>query len=316
MAGIWIYAEKHDNLLELLNIGGQLATEMGGTITVLANARLAGFVGEYARRGARQVLQLPDLPADQPLEAFIPIIAEEIRGQAPDLILMADTIGGRDMAARLAARLDAALCSHCHSLEFDRTTNDLIMTRPMYGGVAVQKVTSRSRPVMAAIPPRTYDPAAATSEGSDIPVRTLPLPPVSTVTVVERRPKEKVSRNLGEARVIVSVGRGLAKAEDLTLIRRLADALGAEIGCTRPIAEELHWLPEDCCIGLSGIQVKPDIFVAAGVSGQIQHVTGIRGAKIIAAINRDENAPIFTVADYGIVGDLYEVIPKLLDELK
>lgn len=97
---------------------------------------------------------------------------------------------------------------------------------------------------------------------------------------------------------------------------QLADALGGEIGCTRPIAEEFHWLPEERCIGLSGVQVKPDLYLGIGVSGQVQHVTGFRNAKVIAAVNKDENAPIFKAADLGIVGDLYDIVPKLIAEFK
>ena len=315
MAGIWIYAEKPDHVLELLNLGGRIAEQTGGIVTVVTPAALSGQTGDFAVHGAGQILLLPELPANQPADACVSVIADEIRGADPDVVLLTDTIGGRDMAARLAARIGTGLCSHCQGIEFDVATQTLAMEKPMYGGVAVQRVICRTRPVMAAIPPHTYEPAAASSEGRDIPVRTLPLPSPSAVTVVERRPKERRSRNLSDAAVIVSVGRGLAKAEDLALIERLAEALGGEVGCTRPIAEELHWLPEDCCIGLSGIQVKPDLFIAIGASGQVQHVTGVRGAKVIAAVNRDENAPIFNVADYGIVGDLYEVIPKLLEEL-
>ena len=105
------------------------------------------------------------------------------------------------------------------------------------------------------------------------------------------------------------------KRQDINIARQLADLVGGEIGCTRPISEELHWLPDDLCIGLSGVQVKPDLYIGLGVSGQIQHVTGIRSARVICAVNKDENAPIFQAADLGIVGDLYDVTPKLIEEL-
>ncbi|MCX5833198.1 MAG: electron transfer flavoprotein subunit alpha/FixB family protein, partial [Deltaproteobacteria bacterium] len=111
-------------------------------------------------------------------------------------------------------------------------------------------------------------------------------------------------------------GRGFDKKEDLALVKQLADALGGEVGCTRPISEELHWLPEELCIGLSGISIKPELYIGLGVSGQIQHMTGIRGARVIGAVNKDENAPIFGAADLGIVGNLYDVVPKLIEELK
>jgi electron transfer flavoprotein alpha subunit len=114
---------------------------------------------------------------------------------------------------------------------------------------------------------------------------------------------------------VVCVGRGVAKQEDLALVKELAKVLGGEVACSRPIAEEMHWLPEEVYLGISGKKVKPDLYVGIGVSGQIQHVTGIRDSKVIFAINRDENAPIFEAADYGIVGDLYQVVPKLIQEL-
>jgi electron transfer flavoprotein alpha subunit len=108
----------------------------------------------------------------------------------------------------------------------------------------------------------------------------------------------------------------MEKEEDINIARQLAELVGGEVGCTRPISEELHWLPDDLCIGLSGVQVKPDLYVGLGVSGQIQHVTGIRGARVICAVNKDENAPIFQAADLGIIGDLREVMPRLIEELK
>ena len=147
-------------------------------------------------------------------------------------------------------------------------------------------------------------------------VRELPSPPTSAIKVIERKVKEREEKDISEARVVVCVGRGMEKKEDLAIARQLAEVLGGEIGCTRPIAEEFHWLPEELCIGLSGVQVKPDLYFGVGVSGQVQHVTGIRNAKVIAAINKDENAPIFKAADFGIVGDLYDVMPKLISELK
>jgi len=147
-------------------------------------------------------------------------------------------------------------------------------------------------------------------------VRVLPAPPPSAVQVIERKPKPQQAGSITEARVVIGVGRGFEKAQDLNLARELADVLGGEIGCTRPLSAELHWLSEELCIGLSGLQIKPELYMGLGVSGQIQHTTGIRNAKWICAVNSDENAPIFGVADFGIVGDLYDVIPKLLAELK
>ena len=314
MAAIWILAESREQTLELMNIGRQLAVKMGTNVcAILFNDRERA--GEYINRGADEVLLLPPIGEDQSLDAYIPVIVEEAKKADPDIILLPATARGKYLAARVAARLETGLCSSCMDLNFDEGSKTLVMERLAYGGAAIQKVICTTRPVMATIPPRTYEPAGA-EEGRRGQIRELPAPPPSVSKIVEKKIKERASKDITEARTIVCVGRGIDKKDDLSLARQLADVLGGEIGCTRPIAEELHWLPEELCIGLSGVQVKPDLYLGLGVSGQVQHVTGIRNAKVIAAVNRDENAPIFKAADCGIVGDLYDVTPKLIAELK
>lgn len=315
MAGIYIFAEKPEVAWELLNPARPIADKMGASVTLLLAAD-RDRAQDCIDRGADRVLLLPKLPEDQSPDAYLPILAEEARKEDPDVFFFGATAPGKALAARLAARLEAGLCGGCLAVMYDGESGILTMERLAYGGAAVQQVRCLSRPALATIPPRAFEPAAVLAEGRSGSVTELAAPPRSPVKVLERRVKEKVSRNIGEAKVVVSVGRGLAKAEDLALVRQLADALNGEVGCTRPLSEELHWLPEDCCIGLSGVQVKPGLFLALGVSGQIQHMTGVRGAKVIAAVNKDENAPIFNAADLGIVGDLYEVTSKLLEALK
>jgi electron transfer flavoprotein alpha subunit len=314
MAGIWIYAENREQTLELLNIGRQLAAKMGTTVSAL----LAGnrdAAPDYIAHGADEVLLLPPLAADQSHDAYLPMIVDEARQADPDVFLCAATARGKELAARIATRLETGLCSSCLALNYDEDAKILEMQRLAYGGAALQKMTCIRRPVMATITPRTFEPATA-EDGREGPIRELPGSPLATVKVLERKVRTRETRDITEAKVVVSVGRGFEKPEDLALARQLADALGGEIGCTRPISEENHWLPEELCIGLSGIQVKPDLYLGLGVSGQIQHVTGIRNAKVIAAVNKDENAPIFGVADFGIVGNLYDAVPKLIEELK
>ena len=314
MAGVWIFAENHDRILELLNIGRQMAMKMETRVCALISHK-PERAEEYIRRGADEVLVLPPLAGNQPLDAYIPVIAEESKKADPDIILISATSRGKDLAARIATRLNAGLCSGCMALKFDDESKTLIMERLAYGGAAVQKVTCTTRPVMATIPPKTFEPALP-AEGRQGHIRELSAPAPSAVQVLEIKLKERGTKDITEAKVVVSVGRGIDKKEDIDTVRQLAEALGGEIACTRPISEELHWLPEELCIGLSGVQVKPDLYLGVGVSGQVQHVTGIRKAKVIAAVNKDENAPIFKVADFGIVGDLYDVVPKLIAELK
>lgn len=314
MAGIWIISENREQTLELLNIGHELAEKMGIRVAVFLSQDRERAL-DYIECGADEVLLLPPLAGDQPLDVYIHLVAEEAKTGDPDLILLSATMRGKDMAARIAARLDTGLCSSCMALTFDEESKSLVMERFAYGGAAVQKVTCTARPAMATIPPRMYESGTA-EEGRQGQIRELSAPPPSMVKVLEKKMKERVTKDITEARVIVCAGRGIERSDDLALARQLADALGGEIACTRPIAEEYHWMPEELCIGLSGIQVKPDLYLGIGVSGQVQHLTGIRNAKVIATVNKDENAPIFKAADFGIIGDLYDVVPRLIAELE
>lgn len=316
MSGIWIIAENHGEALELMNIGRQLAEKMNTDISVfLPSARERA--PEYMALGAREVVLLDPLSEDALFDRFIPLIADEAKIKDPDLLLISSTNRGKDLAARIAARLDTGLCSGCIALRFDEQRKMLVMNRLAYGGRALQEVICNSRPAMATIAPRTFDKAAPLEKPHEHGViRELSAPLASKMKVIEKKRNVQQTKEIFEARVVVCIGRGVEKSEHIALARELADALGGEIGCTRPICEELHWLPESLCIGLSGIKVKPDLYLSLGVSGQIQHVIGIRNAKVIAAVNKDENAPIFKVADLGIVADLYEVVPKIIAELK
>ena len=316
MSGIWIIAENHGDALELMNIGRQLAEKMNTDISVFLPT-VREQAPQYFALGAREVVLLDSLGKDAPFDRFIPRIADEAKIKDPDLLLISSTSRGKELAARIAARLDTGLCSGCIALRFDEQRKMLVMSRLAYGGRALQEVICESRPAMATIPPRTFD-KAAPLETSIEPgtIREFSAPLVSKVRVLEKKRNVQQTKEIFDARVVVCIGRGMEKSEHLAIARELADALGGEIGCTRPICEELHWLPESLCIGLSGIKVKPDLYLGLGVSGQIQHVIGIRNAKVIAAVNKDENAPIFKVADLGIVADLYEVVPKIITELK
>jgi electron transfer flavoprotein alpha subunit len=314
MAGVWIFAENGEQIRELLHIGRQLAAMMGTTVSVLTSQD-RDRARDYIDHGADEIMLLVPLAEDQSPDVYIPLITEEAQKRDPDLILVSATFRGKDMAARIAARLDTGLCSGCMALNFDEESKTLVMERLVYGGAGVQTVTCTTRPATVTVLPGTYEPAIPEA-GRRGQVRELPAPAPSAVKVMEKRAKEREARDISEARVVVCVGRGVSKREDIALARQLAEVLEGEIACTRPISEEYHWLPEELCIGLSGAQVKPDLYMGLGVSGQVQHVTGIRNARVIAVVNKDEKAPIFEAADFGIVGDLYDVVPKLIAELE
>ncbi len=314
MAAIWVYAEEREQTLELLNAGSELAHALGATLVAFAPDRT--LAEEYLDHGSDEILVLPSLTAGQPIEAYVDVFVGAACETDPDVFLVGATQRGKEVAARVAARLGTGLCGGCIGFELDAEKKYLIMERLLYGGAAVQKVICKTRPQMATIPARTFDRASAGKGTERGTIRELTSLPVSASKVISLKARTREAVDITEARTVVCVGRGVEKEEDLQLPRELAGVLGGEVGCTRPIAEELHWLPEEVYLGISGKKVKPDLYIGVGVSGQIQHVTGIRDSKVVVAINRDENAPIFEAADYGIVGDLYQVVPGLVDEIK
>ncbi len=315
MPGIWVFAENREQTLELLNVGQGLAQEIGGPLTAFAIAEPeADLAQTYIEHGADEVLLLPPLPQDQPRETYIPSLVEAARQGDPEIFLLGGTLSGNEMAARVAAQLKTGLVSGCTALRYEPAEKSIILERLIYGGAAAQTLVCKTRPIMATIAPRTFAPGAPQTGRTGL-VRELPAPPASLVKVVSRSPKVREAADLSEARIIVGVGRGIEKAEDLEIAWELARAIGAALGCTRPLAEDLNWMPIDSYIGISGQKVKPQLYLGIGISGQIHHLSGLRDTKIICAINSDENAPIFAAADYGIVGNLYEVLPKLIHEL-
>ncbi len=183
--------------------------------------------------------------------------------------------------------------------------------RTVYAGKFLAKV-SAPLPCVACVPGGAYEKGPGSSGSVEI----MNVEVSGRVTRTERRAKPKVSVDLKSASIIVSAGRGFKKKEDLVLVERLAAAMGGVVGSSRPLTSDLGWLGEEHHIGLTGFYVHPDLYLAVGISGQLQHVAGIKDSKIIAAINKDRQAPIFQVADYGIVGDLYQVVPALLKLLE
>jgi electron transfer flavoprotein alpha subunit len=313
MPGIWVFGERRDQTLELLAAGKDVAKAFETKLAAFTQDRR--LAQEYLAHGADQVFVLPERAEGQPLESYVPVLADTARREDPDVFFIAGTPRGKEIAARVAARLQTGLCSGCTGFAFDREKRLLRMERLAFGGAAIQSVVCTTRPQMATIPPRAFDPATIEDEKKGT-ITEIQSTPSSAVKVIERFPRAKEAIDITEARIVVCVGRGVDRKEDVDLARQLAHVVGGEVGCTRPIAEELHWLPEEVYLGISGKKVKPDLYIGVGVSGQIQHISGIRDSKFIFAINRDENAPIFEAADYGIVGDLYQVVPKLIEELK
>jgi len=215
-----------------------------------------------------------------------------------DLILFISTARGKEMAARLAARLGAGLCSGCTALAFDKARARSGWSASHTAAPRSRKLTSTASPSSSPCPPGLSSPRRLWTAGRATRGICLPRPP-SAVRILERKPKEKVAKDIAEARVIVLRRPRLRQEGGPGASAGAGRRAGRRAGATRPLTEEMHWLPEDLCIGLSGVQVKPELYVGLGVSGQIQHMTGVRGAKVVCAVNRDENAPIFALSDFG-----------------
>lgn len=307
MPGILIFSENNAVAMELVTAGLGLKATMNQPLLAVALTEAAA--ADLAAAGVDKVvlLQGQDWP-----EACAKPIASLAAGELAAVILIGGTARGKDIAAKVAAALDAGLVTEAQTIEI--AEDKLKTTRLMYGGLAVASEAT-ALPAVATIAPRTFEKAAAAgTQGSVVTVQAEAGD--SRVTVSNVCPIERQGADIAAAARIVCVGRGLAKKEDLTLAEDLAKAISAEVACTRGIAEDYHWLPVERYIGISGLKVKPEIYLGLGVSGQVQHVAGIRDAKIIVAVDTNEKAPIFEAADYGIVGDLYEVAPLLTAALK
>ena len=318
MAAIWVYSEERDQTLELLNVGSELAHALDATLVAFAPDRVSAE--DYLDHGADEVLVLPSLAAGQPIEAHVGVFVSAARESDPGTFFFSLEPLSAAKRSPLGWRrgCGTGLCGGCIGFEFDEERQRLVMERLLYGGARQCRRWS-VRPVRR----WRSDPAPHLRSGSSGErqmgrgsIRELTSQPVSGATIISQKPRTREAVDITEAKTVVCVGRGVEKEEDLQLARELAGVFGGEVGCTRPMAEELHWLPEEVYLGISGKKIKPDLYVGVGGSGQIQHVTGIRDSKIVVAVNRNENAPIFEAADYGIVGDLYQVVPELVAELK
>ena len=309
-----VYCEKPDVRYELLSGGRALASELGLTLAAAVfhgdsedTARCLGYGAERVYLG-----NSPSL-ADCDVERTAESLHQIVTGNCIQVVLIGSTRRGKELAGRLAQKLAAGCVTDAIGLAV--RDGNLVTRRYALGGNTVATESLRGRVKVVAVRPKTFEAVAAHGpNGQVVPVELDLAPP--RVTVVERQSKAGEQVNLEEAEVVVAVGRGLKSKDDLPIIKALADALRGELGCSRSLASEHGWLSEERMIGISGKKLSPRLHVSVGLSGQIQHAVGILDSKIIVAVNTDRSAPIFTIADYGIVGDLYEVVPKLVQRLR
>lgn len=312
--GVWVFSEKYDLTLEMLWKGREIADKLQTKLTaVFAGHNIKEKAGELIKCGVDKVY-LIDNPALERFqaEAYLSVLHNLAANYKPEILLIGSTKNGKSLAARLATRLGTGCVPDCAGLSVNEEGR-LIGERITYGGNAVAKVTFRSKPQIATIPARAFEKLEPEDRKGEVIELDVQIEGPKT-EVVEIKPLETASVNIEEADVIISCGRGLEKKEDKALLEELAKIVNGQVGNSRPLAEDRKWFTE--WVGLSGHKVKPKLYIACGISGVIQHVAGIRDSKTIVAINNDSEAPIFEVADYGVVGDLYEILPALTEALR
>jgi len=317
---VLVVAEHRDGALrkityEMLGEASRLAARMGGRVeAALLGSDVADLAKDLAHYGAARVY-LADSPALERYssEGYTNVLANLIKKIGPAVVLLGATTQGKDLAPRLATRLDVGLASDC--IAFELTNGHLYITRPIYGGRAIATVVEKASPQIATVRPNVMMPlepdASKVAEVEQI------TPDVGAIRArVVDVVREAAGRvELTEARIIVSGGRGVKGPEGFEPIRELAQVLGAAVGASRA-AVDAGWIPYAHQVGQTGKTVQPELYIACGISGAIQHLAGMRTSKVIVAINKDPEAPIFKVATYGIVGDLFEVVPLLTEAFR
>jgi electron transfer flavoprotein alpha subunit len=315
MSGILVYSEVEQTALGLLTRGRDLAAELGKPLAVaLLGEGSAGRADACFAHGANRawVGDDPNLAVFQ-ASTYAAALAQIVAQAEADIILMGSTRRGRELAPRLAQKLSAGCVTDAIGLSLQ--DGRLVAERRALGGNTISAEAITSPQQVIAVTPKLFDAELGGTGAGELVEVALALEPPAT-RLVERQPKKAGAVNVEEAEVLVCIGRALNEESDLPMIQNLADTLGGVLGCTRDISHEYHWLSENQMVGLSGKISSPRLYIGIGISGQIQHTVGILDSGVIIAINNDKNAPIFKVADYGIVGDLYRVVPRLIERLQ
>lgn len=312
---VLVFSEIKGSQIRNVSIEGLTAAkkiaENGKVATAVLGSKAEQHADFLSRYGADQiyVVQNKDLDEYHPdlyLQAYVQLI-HEIH---PDIIIMGHTGNGRDIAPRLAARLDYGLVSDCINIEVD-SNNKILLTRSVYSGKLFEKKRFTSDKGVITIRPNNITPVENQGRGEIVPFAVGQVPLRTLIKEIVRKAADTV--DLSEAKVIVSGGRGVKSSEGFNLLKELADVLNGAVGASRG-ACDAGYCDYSLQIGQTGKVVTPNLYIACGISGAIQHVAGMSNSKVIVAINKDPEAPIFDIADFGIVGDLFEIIPILTKE--
>jgi len=313
---VWTYSESSELTFELLRKGSELASKLQTQLAaVILGHHVEDQTKELIAYGADKVIVVdhPKLKEFH-VELYLSALTQLTEQHRPEMLLIGSTKRGKELAARLAARLNVGCVPDCLELEVDQKGR-LLARRIVYGGNAIATQAVGSKPQIATIPRGKFERLEYSREkkGEVVNISNMQIDTPKT-EIIGVQPVPKSEARIEEAEVVVGGGRGLVKREDSKILEELAQILGGQVGYTRPLAEDRKWFTE--WVGLSGHTIKPRLYIAVGISGVIQHVAGIRDSKTIVAVNKDPEAPIFEMADYIVIGDLYEVVPALSSALK
>ncbi len=313
MSKFLVYSEDLDSELELVSAVAKTCGDSAQvSAALLGSGEQKNNAATLSVTGVASIFQVQsDSLKDFPPETVTDALEQISQDYRPDFVLIGATKKGKEVAPRIAVRLKMGCITDAMAPRFE--DGHALADRVVWGGNAISTVVSKTGAVVT-IGQRAFEKATGNSQPE---LKSITLSPKTrTSKAVGKKPKASGEVNIKDADAIVSAGRGFKKKEDLALLDDLAKILNAMIGASRPLTSDLGWMPESRQVGLSGTTVKPKLYIAVGISGQIQHLTGMRDSKVIVAINNDKNAPIFQECDYGVVGDLYQVVPALAKALK
>ena len=322
--GIWVFAEQRDGILksvayELVSEGRKLADKLGAELCAVCLGHNVQGTEQLVSLGADKIYMVDD-PAlgDHQEDFYTGALVDLVRKHKPEILLAGATSMGRSLIPRVAAILYTGLTADCTGLDIDPESKLLLQTRPTFGGnVMATIVCQAKRPQMATVRPHVFKKATPDNKRhGEIIKADFDKKGITSKTKLLSFIEDLTERvKLDEAEIIVSGGRGLGKPENFQIIKELADVLGAAVGSSRPPVDD-GWIPYSHQVGQTGKTVCPKVYIACGISGAVQHLAGMQTSECIVAINEDPHAPIFEVATYSIVGDLFEVVPLLIHKLK
>ena len=322
---VYVLAEQRDGVIqkvsiELIGKATELAADLGQkVVAVLLGSNIKDKADVLVKHGADKVIVVDDpMLAEYVTEPYAKALYEVIKANEPEIVLYGATSIGRDLAPRVSARVHTGLTADCTKLAINEETKLLHMTRPAFGGNIMATIVCKNhRPQMATVRPGVMAALAKdeTRTGEVVNFKVDFVPADMNVEIIEEVKETKKTVDITEAKVLVSGGRGIGSADFVPVLQEAADVLGGVVTGSRPVIEA-GWLDKDRQVGQTGKTVRPDLYLACGISGAIQHVAGMESSEVVISINKDDNAAIFSVSDLGVVGDVKVILPKLVEALK